>query len=185
LKVKGNFSARGVFDRRGVRIEGSGVVVSSDGVLESRNLAGDVTQAITTWPTPTQAHGGALSQAWLLADGRLLREYVGNEQAVVEILPAAGGAPEKTLTFDVTGHGWSPTVPSVIAVSPDGGTLVFFRRQLDLLLVDVATDRRQPLGDLAGPQSGLLEAAFSPDGRRLAIAGHPRGHEVTVLEHSK
>ena len=45
--------------------------------------------------------------------------------------------------------------------------------------------RRQPLGDLAGPQSGLLEAAFSPDGRRLAIAGHPRGHEVTVLEHSK
>lgn len=185
LKAKGNFSAPGVFDRRGVHIEGSGVVVSSDGVLESRNLAGDLAQAVTTWPTPTQAHGGALSQAWLLADGRLLREYVGNEQAVVEILPAAGGAPEKTLTFDVTGHGWSPTVPSVIAVSPDGGTLVFFRRQLDLLLVDVATDRRQPLVDLAGPQSGLLEAAFSPDGRRLAIAGHPRGHEVTVLERSK
>lgn len=178
----GHFNAPGVFDRRGVRVEGSGVVVSQDGQLEARNLAGDPEAAIVTWPTPTQAHAGALTQARLLADGRLLREYVGPTQAVIEILPAAGGAPQATLKFDVTGQGWSPTVPSMIAVSPDGSTLAFFRRNLDLLIVDVATERRVPVSALAGPQIGLMEAAFSPDGRRLAIAGYPQGHMVTVLE---
>jgi len=185
-KVKGTFDAPGEFDRRAVHVSGTQVVLSVPGVLQARNLAGDLERATMTWPTPRENHGGVLTQAWLLTDGRLLREYVGSSLAVVEILPATeGSAPEKTIELDVTGHGWLPAVPSMIAISPDGGTMAFFRRGLDLIIIDIATDRSQPLFDTAGVESDLVQAAFSPDSRRLAIAGHPHGHEVTVLERSR
>ncbi|MCA9526691.1 MAG: hypothetical protein KC549_10415, partial [Myxococcales bacterium] len=180
-KSKQKFRAPGVFDRRGVRVTGSLVVVSEGDELRAVDLADDLSVA-ARWPTARNAHGGGLTQAWLLRDGRLLREYCGPKACVIEILAAGGGAVVKTLTMDTTGGGWSPTVPSMIAASPDGASLAFFRRQLDLTLVDVATDRRQPLADLAGPQSGLVQATFSRDGRRLAIVGHPKGWQATILE---
>ncbi|MEZ4464144.1 MAG: PQQ-binding-like beta-propeller repeat protein [bacterium] len=183
-KSKQSFRAPGNFDRRGVRVTGSLVIISEGEELRALDLS-DGLAVVARWSTPKVAHGGGLTQAWLLRDGRLLREYCGPPSCVVVILAAGGGGVVKTLTFDTTGAGWSPTVPSMIATTPDGSALAFFRRQLDLTLVDVATDRRQPLVDLAGPQSGLLQAAFSPDGRRLAIVGHPRGWQVTILERTK
>lgn len=183
-KVAAEFEAKGVFDRRWVRVTGNRMVVSRPSMLEVMNVVDlrEGPSAERQIPTPTQKHGAKITQARLVRGDTLLVEYCNAEKCVVELTD--GKARTQTFTFDVRGHGWSPTVGSTIEISPDGKTMVFFRRGLDMLLVDVATDRRQPLGDIEGgfPQTdSVIGAAFSPDGQWLAIRAYPKPWQVTLL----
>ena len=188
-KVAAEFTAKGVFDRRWVRVTGDRMVISRPSMLEVMNVVDlrEGPSAERQIPTPMTKHGARISQARLLGDGapdaRLLVEYCNEEKCVVEL--SGGKAPAKTLTFDVKGDGWSSTVASTIEISPDGKSMIFFRRGLDLLLVDLATDKRQPLNDVAGvdrQRDEVVNPAFSPDGKWLAIGAHPKTWQVTLLK---
>jgi hypothetical protein len=183
-KVVAEFEAKGVFDRRWVKVVGNRMVVSRPSMLEVMNVVDlrEGPSAERQIPTPTQKHGAKITQARLIRGETVLIEYCNAEKCVVEITD--GQQRTQTLTFDVKGHGWSPTVGSTIEISPDGKTMVFFRRGLDLLLVDLASDQRQPLGDVKGAEAqrdGVIGAAFSPDGKWLAVRAHPKPWQVTLL----
>ena len=183
-KVAAEFTAKGVFDRRWVRVTGERMVVSRPSTLDVMNVVDlrEGPSAERQMPTPTAKHGGKISQARMVGD-RLLVEYCSDQSCVVEL--GDGKTITQTLTFDVKGDGWSPTVGSTIEISPDGKTMVFFRRGLDLLLVDLATDKRQPLNDVAGvdqQRDEVINPAFSPDGKWLAIGAHPKTWQVTLLK---
>lgn len=181
-KVIAEFEAKGVFDRRWVRVVGNRMVVSRPEALEVLNVVDLREGPSAEWsvPTPTQKHGGRITQARLVRGETLLIEWCSAAKCTVELTD--GKERRQTFEFDVKGHGWSPTVGSTIELSPDGKTMVFFRRGLDLLLVDVASDRRQPLGDIAEAQiDAVIHPAFSPDGAWLAIAAHPKTWQVTLL----
>jgi PQQ-like domain len=183
---RATFSAPGAFDRRGLAVVGSHLVVSHPDRLEVLDVAaaaasGALGKAVAVYQTPTEAHGSSLSQAWMLGDGRLLREYCGAVRCVIELVTRDRGAP-RTIELDVRGAGWAASVPSMIAAAPDGSTLAFFRRGLDLAIVDTATGKRQSLAELAGLPRELVVAAFAPGGKRLAVAGYPLPWQVTILE---
>jgi hypothetical protein len=114
-------------------------------------------------------------------DGRLLREYCSPLRCVVELVPRDRGAP-RTLELDTRGAGWDASVPSMIAAAPDGHTLAFFRRGLDLSIIDTAAGKQQSLAELAELPRELVVAAFAPGGKRLAVAGYPSPWQVTILE---
>lgn len=187
---RATFSAPGAFDRRGLAVVGAQLVVSQPDELQVIDVAaaaktGAVAGAAQRFPTPTEGHGGALSQAWLLGNGRLLREYCGPVRCVVEVVESRGKGGRdavKTLAFDTRGGGWAASVPSMIAAAADGSALVFFRRGLDLVIADIGTDKRQALSDLGGPPRDLVLARFSPGGKRIAVAGYPMPWQVTILE---
>jgi hypothetical protein len=186
---RATFSAPGVLDRRGLAVVGPHLVISQPDELQVIDVAaaassGAVTEAVQRFATPTEAHGGALSQAWLLGDGRLLREYCGPVRCVIEIVDGRGkrGRAAKTLELDTRGGGWASSVPSMIAAAADGSALVFFRRNLDLVIADIGTGKRQALSDLSGPPRDLVIAKFSPGGKRIAVAGYPMPWQVTILE---
>lgn len=183
-KVAAEMTAKGTFDRRWVRVTGEQMVVSRPSKLEVINVVDlrEGPSAEREIPTPMTKHGARMSQARMAGD-RLLVEYCNDSQCVVEL--SGGKADPQTLTFDVKGDGWSPTVGSSIEISPDGKTMVFFRRGLDLLLVDLKTDKRQPLNDIAGvdrQRDEVINPAFSPDGKWLAIGAHPKTYQVTLLK---
>lgn len=184
-REQATFLAPGEFDRRGVRVVGRHLVVSRPGRLDALDVA-DITtdgtpRIATSYATPSENHGGALTQAWRTGDGGLLREYCGPLRCTVELV-SPDTSTTRTIAFDTRGAGWVPSVPSTIAVSGDGGTLVFFRRNLDLTILDVATGRRQQLTDIAGPPRGIVDVAFAPGGARMAIAAYPEPWQITVLE---
>lgn len=181
-KVIAEFEAKGVFDRRWVKVVGNRMVVSRPTTLEVMNVVDlrEGPSAERSVAVPTNKHGGKLSQARLIRGETLLIEWCSAAKCTVEI--TEGKDRRQTFEFDVKGHGWSPTVGSTIEISPDGKTMVFFRRGLDLLLVDIASDRRQPLGDFADKQvDEVIIPAFSPNGQWLAIASHPKTWQVTLL----
>jgi hypothetical protein len=185
-RERATFSAPGTFDRRGLAVVGPHLVVSHPDRLEVYDVAaaaasGALGKAVAVYQTPAEAHGSSLSQAWMLGDGRLLREYCGAVRCVIELVSRDRGAP-RTLEFDVRGAGWVASVPSMIAAAADGSALAFFRRGLDLAIVDTATGKRQSLADLAGMPRDLVVAAFAPGGKRLAVAGYPQPWQVTILE---
>jgi hypothetical protein len=189
-QARATFSAPGAFDRRGLAVVGSQLVISQPDELQVIDVAaaartGAVADAVQRVATPTERHGGALSQAWLLGDGRLLREYCGPVRCVVEIVEGRGKGGRgvvKTLEFDTRGGGWASSVPSMIAAAADGSALVFFRRSLDLVIADIGSGKRQALSDLGGPVRDLVIARFSPSGKRIAVAGYPMPWQVTILE---
>lgn len=183
-KVVAELEAKGVFDRRWVRVTGERMVVSRPSMLEVINVVDlrEGPSAERQIPTPMTKHGAKISQARMVGD-RLLVEYCNEETCVVEL--SGGKAPAKTLTFDVKGDGWSSTVGSTIEISPDGKSMIFFRRGLDLLLVDLATDKRQPLNDIAGvdrQRDEVITPAFSPDSQSIAVGAHPKTWQVTLLK---
>jgi outer membrane protein assembly factor BamB len=185
-RAKATFSAPGELDRRGLAVVGPHLVVSQPGSLEVLDVAaaaasGGPGKPVAAYRTPAEAHGGGLSQAWMLGDGRLLREYCGPVRCVLELVAPGGGAP-RVIELDTRGAGWATTVPSMIAAAPDGSTLAFFRRGLDLSIVDTATGQRQSLAELAGLPRELVVAAFAPGGKRMAVAGYPSPWQVTILE---
>jgi outer membrane protein assembly factor BamB len=185
-RERGTFSAPGAFDRRGLAVVGPHLVVSQPDRLEVHDVAaaaasGALGQAVHVYQTPAEAHGGELSQAWMLGDGRLLREYCGAVRCVVELVTRDRGAP-RTIELDTRGAGWVSSVPSMIAAAPDGSTLAFFRRGLDVSIVDTATGKRQSLAELAGLPRELVVVAFAPGGKRMAVAGYPLPWQVTILE---
>jgi outer membrane protein assembly factor BamB len=186
---RATFSAPGALDRRGLAVVGPHLVISQPGELQVIDVAaaarsGTVAGAVQRFATPTEGHGGALSQAWLLGDGRLLREYCGPVRCVVEIVDSRGksGRAAKTLELDTRGAGWAASVPSMIAAAPDGSALVFFRRNLDLVITDIGTGKRQALSELGGLPRDLVVARFSPSGKRIVVAGYPMPWQVTILE---
>jgi outer membrane protein assembly factor BamB len=188
-REQATFVAPGEFDRRGLAVVGSHLVVSQPGRLEVLHVE-DVAAAAATgapgkaaavYPTTLEAHGSRLSQAWMLGDGRLLREYCGAVRCVIELVSRDRGAP-RTIELDVRGAGWDASVPSMIAAAVDGSVLAFFRRGLDLAIIDTATGKRQSLADLSGMPRDLVVAAFAPGGKRLAVAGYPQPWQVTILE---
>jgi hypothetical protein len=190
-QVRSTFSAPGAFDRRGLAVVGPHLVVSYPDRLEvldledvapgTEGVTGAPARTVAVYQTPEEAHGSRLSQAWMLGDGRLLREYCGAVRCVIELVSHDRGTP-RTLEFDVRGAGWAASVPSMIAAAADGRALAFFRRGLDLAIVDTATGKRQSLADLAGMPRDLVVAAFAPGGKRLAVAGYPQPWQVTILE---
>lgn len=116
--------------------------------------------------------------------GGLLREYCGEKRCTVELVDRNRGAP-RTLSFAIRGgilDTGTASTTSTIAATRDGGTLVFFRRGLDAVIVETATDRRQSLADLAGLPRDVVGVAFAPSGKRMAVAGYPLPWQVSILE---
>jgi hypothetical protein len=185
-RERATFAAPGEFDRRGLAVVGPHLVVSHPDRLEVLDVeaaaaSGALGKAVAVYQTPLEAHGSRLSQAWMLGDGRLLREYCGAVRCVIELVGKDRSKP-RTIELDVRGAGWDSSVPSMIAAAADGSALAFFRRGLDLLIVDTATGKRQSLAELAGIPRDLVVAAFAPGGKRLAVAGYPQPWQVTILE---
>jgi hypothetical protein len=113
--------------------------------------------------------------------GGLLREYCGEKRCTVELVDRNRGA-LRTLSFAIRGGILDTGTASTIAATRDGGTLVFFRRGLDAVIVETATDRRQSLADLAGLPRDVVGVAFAPSGKRMAVAGYPLPWQVSILE---
>jgi hypothetical protein len=167
-------------------VVGPHLVVPQPGKLEVYDVAaaaasGATGQPVAVYETHAWAHDGKLSQTWLLGDGRLLREYCGEKRCVVELVPQDRSAP-RTLSFAIRGDVMNTGEASMIAAARDGGTLVFFRRGLDAVIVDTATDRRQSLADLAGLPRDVVTVSFAPSGKRMAVAGYPLPWQVSILE---
>jgi hypothetical protein len=187
------FSAPGRIDPRLQRmvgpqlaVVGPHMVVPQPGRLEVYDVeaaaaAGAPGQPVHVYETHGWAHDGKLSQTWMLGDGGLLREYCGEKRCTVELVERNRGAP-RTLSFAIRGGILDTGTASTIAATRDGGTLVFFRRGLDAVIVETATDRRQSLADLAGLPRDVVGVAFAPSGKRMAVASYPLPWQVSILE---
>jgi hypothetical protein len=123
------FSTPGRFDRRRLvvvagphlPVVGPHLVLSQPGRLEVQDMAaataaGKLGQPVAVYETHPWDHDGKLSQAWMLGDGRLLREYCGEVRCVVELVGKDRGAPW-TLELDTRGGIWDMLVPSMIAAA--------------------------------------------------------------------
>lgn len=180
-----SLTAPGEFDRRGTRVRGTKLVVSRPGALDVIELRGDQPETVVTVATPTAIEQGSLTQAWMVNDGLLLREYCGPASCVVELVPIVDRAPgePRRVEFDVRGAGWATSVPSALDVAADGSAMFFFRRGLLPVLVELKDGARTPLRAITGAAPGeLTDAVFSADGRRLALAMYPKSWQVTVIE---
>lgn len=180
-----SLAAPGEFDRRGTRVRGTKLVVSRPGALDVIELRGDQPETVVTVATPTAIEQGSLTQAWMVNDGLLLREYCGPASCAVELVPIVDRTPgePRRFEFDVRGAGWATSVPSAIDVPPDGSAMFFFRRGLLPVLVELKGDVRTPLRAITGAAPGeLCDGVFSADGRRLAVAMYPKSWQVTVIE---
>jgi hypothetical protein len=169
-----------------VAVVGPHLVVPQPGRLEVYDVAaaaasGGTGRPVAAYETHAWAHDGKLSQTWMLGDGRLLREYCGEKRCVVELV-GKDGSVARTLSFAIRGDVMDTGVASMIVAARDAGTLVFFRRGLDAVIVDTATDRRQSLADLAGLPREVVAVAFAPSGKRMAVAGYPLPWQVSILE---
>ena len=72
---------------------------------------------------------------------------------------------------------------SAIALSPDGRTLAAGDAAGNLFLFDTRTRRRVTAPDVQPGDWPIVQLAYSPDGRRLAIAhGAPDGNVVTLMD---
>jgi WD40 repeat protein len=72
---------------------------------------------------------------------------------------------------------------SALALSPDGRTLAAGDPAGNLLLFDTRTGRRVLGPDVHPGEWGITQLAFSPNGRRLAVAhGAPDGATVTLVD---
>jgi hypothetical protein len=149
--------------------------------VEAAAAAGAPGRPVHVYETHAWAHDGKLSQTWMLGDGGLLREYCGEKRCTVELVGQDRGAP-RTLSFAIRGDVLDAGTASTIAATRDGGTLVFFRRGLDVVIVDTATDTRQSLADLAGLPREVVAVAFAPGGKRMAVAGYPLPWQISILE---
>lgn len=189
-KALWTLTAKGEFDRRGTRLRGNRLVVSKPGALEVLDVRGDEAKVVASVPTPTAVEGGKLSQAWMVNDALLLREYCGPAECLIELVPVGDGAASgtasaevKRVAFDVRGAGWATSVPSALDVSRDGRSLFFFRLGLLPVVVDLADMSRTPVGEITGKApSEYTEGVFSLDGRRLVLGMHPKPWQITVIE---
>ena len=171
---RGSFQGQGQADHRGLRVRGGVLLVQRGEALERHDLTTDRPgEALKgSIEAPSRVDDGGLVQAWVAGDA-VLREYCGPTACTVYV-------GERALRFDTRGAAWSPSVPSMVDLSPDGRFMVWTRDGLDLVLVDVQSDARQPLGNLRRTMSATPKAAFSPDGRRLAVAMQPEPWQVTI-----
>lgn len=180
-----SLDAPGEFDRRGTRVRGTKLVVSRPGALDIIEVRGDEPETLLSVATPTTIESGALTQAWMVDDRLLLREYCGPATCTVELVPIIDRVPgqPRRIELDVRGAGWVASVPSTIDLPPDASTMFFFRRGLVPVLIDLKDDGRIPIKTITGAAPGeLTTAVFSSDGRRLALGMHPKSWQVTVIE---
>lgn len=179
--------AKTAFDQRGVRVVGQRIVIHSAGALRVFDVGGDALAEVARRPTPGAIESGEMTQAWMIDETHAAWEYCGPAQCVVEIGalfgPESDGGPVMRRVFDVRGAGWVPDVPSTLHISPDRAWLFFFRLGLTPLVVEWAADARIPLSAITEkPVGEYTSAAFSADGRRLALGMHPASWQVTVIE---
>ncbi|MCA9540083.1 MAG: PQQ-binding-like beta-propeller repeat protein, partial [Myxococcales bacterium] len=169
------------FDHRGVQLrEGLVAVPAAEGVLIARvEKSGFGTpQAVTLDFKP---EGREMTQAWMVNPNLLLAETCGPAECVIDLRPI-DGRPTHTLRFDTRGAGWSPSVPSTLAMTREADAMFFFRLGLAPIVVDLSSDERTPIARITGQAAAeYTTAAFSSDGKRLAIGMHPKPWQVTVL----
>lgn len=174
------------FDQRGVRVVGRRLVVHDEGALKVLEVREKGPVEIGRRAMPSGDREGEMTQAWMVDEVFGAWERCGPSQCTVEIgrlVGGNGGGPVARLVFDTRGAGWVPSVPSALRISADRRWLFFFRLGLEPLVVDVAADRRIPLGRITERPVGEYTAArFSTDGRRLALGMHPASWQVTVIE---
>jgi hypothetical protein len=165
--------ARRGFDQRGLGIRGELAAIDSGDGIKVVTLSGEAPVYSAALAIERSIGTQRLVQAWPLSTSTLMLEYCDPNKCSVQF-----GADGPMVHFDTAGGVWSPTVPSTLALSPDGKWLFFFRRGLQGQLVEVATGKRQII-----PQNTQsMIGAFSPDSRRFGLAHHPNGYEVTVFE---
>lgn len=181
--------AVGRFDGRGLRLQANRLVMPRGGyldILDASTPVSPLPQA-KRMPSPLVAHEGDLVQVWMATDRWLLREYCGPKACTVVMTDIEDEAtPERTVAFDIAGGVWVPSVPSELAVSPDGRWLLFARRGLEAELVDLKSGISQPLRHVARSTGRAIPAteapigAFAPDGR-LAVGMYPAPWQVMIL----
>jgi WD40 repeat protein len=91
-------------------------------------------------------------------DGKLLATGFGKNVRIWSI-------PDLKPLATLRGHG---STINGLAFSPDGTLLASIERELEIRLWEVATGRLRHVSNASGSANGLLDAAFSPDGRTLA-----------------
>jgi Tol biopolymer transport system component len=87
--------------------------------------------------------------------------------------PSSQAAPgEGTFLIDLSTDGWIQVLPTfdkyLNEVSPDGETILYGAKTAELFAVDADGSNRRKIAD------GFVEAAFSPDGKTLAMWGQDR-----------
>lgn len=178
------------FDDRGLRVSANRVVIPRAGGFTVYDLSegADAELDKVQVEGAYQAHGGNLSQVWMATTDQMLKEYCSAQQCVVE-LSLLGGRPTHTMTFDISGSVWSPSVPSHIEVSPDGRWMFWARRGLEAVVVEIATGKQQAVRHIARstgrakPATEGPVATFAPDGR-LAIGMYPEPWQVLLIRPS-
>ncbi len=177
-KRRGKVEGRGHIDRRGLRVRSDAVWIPNRGGV-FRRLALKTGELKGRVDVPQEVDGGPLVQLWAVTDDAvLLTEHCSPTACVVHV----GGT---RIQFDTRGAVWSASVPSTIDLSPDGRFLVFHRDGLETLLVRVADGERRSLGLVPRTMSSTPSVAFSPDGKRLALAMAPRSYQVSVYALAK
>lgn len=175
--------AKSAFDQRGVRVVDDRVVIHADGALRVLSVGGSALAPVASRAMPLTLEGRGMVQAWMVDETHGAWEWCGPSSCVVEIGPLIGDGRTVRHTLDVRGAGWSPTVPSTLAVSPDRAWLFFFRLGIPPALVEVKSGRIIPLSAITGEvPAEYTGAAFSADGRRLVLGMHPKPWQVTVIE---
>ena len=158
-------------DRRGLRLVGSTLLVPSGDALHTLRVGEKATQPVGG-PRSLPPGTGPVVQAFATPLGPLVERCTPTE-CVVHV----GG---QALRFDTRGGAWSATVPSSIAVSRRGRDLAWHRDGLELILVYIASDRRQSLGVIPRTMSATPDFAFHPDADLLAVAMQPQPWQVSV-----
>lgn len=166
-----------VQDLRGLRVEGPTVVLPVAGAFQRYDVSDPETGPRSLGPVTLPADSRQPNQIWAPDGDSLVLEHCAVDGCTVHL---QRGDQARTLRFDTRGGVWMASVPSTLELSPEGRFLLFHRDGLDMVIVEVETGARQVLGQVPRSMASTPSAAFSPDGKRLAVAMQPAPHQVTI-----
>lgn len=95
--------------------------------------------------------------------------------AAERIAAVTGSGDGRIIVYDLQGDEIDipPVNGSYVAFSPDGNRLAISTDEQDIVILDIATGRLQPLAGASDPNVGEMMPTWSPDGQTIAFV---RGH---------
>jgi serine/threonine protein kinase/Tol biopolymer transport system component len=123
-----------------------------------------------------RVEGGITRGLDVSPDGRWLTFCRGDDSLVV--MPSAGGEPREVghLDEDEVNTGLGHVF---VRWTPDGGYLLFPKRQKELWQVNINTGEQRQIGAVPGD---LVDATVHPDGRQIALTVQQGGSALWVME---
>lgn len=158
---------------------GGRVVVPRNGGFELVEASGETLSSVRSFAVPASIDGTKLTQVRIVDETTVLHEHCSEARCSVELVSFDGETLE-SWSFDVIGN---DRHASHLEISPSGRFILFHRHYLLPWLVDRRAGTKVLIANGSSRDvSGYWGAAFSTDEKTLALAGHPRAHEVMLYE---